>query len=141
MTVRAPLWLISLLLVALSLTGCSKEPPSLVSATLTDKVDDVTKAPLNPMTSFPQGSKLLYLSTLVKNPVKGTKVEARWLYDKEGKGNFATIDTSSVPFDDAARQRYVAFSLEAATVFPAGAYKVQVLLNDQLIKEVAFSVQ
>lgn len=143
MTFRAPLWLVSLLLVALVLAGCSreKEPPALVSATMTDKVHEQTKAPLNPMTSFPSGSTLLYLSALVSNPAKGTVVEARWLYDREGKGNFANVDNTPVTFEKPARQQYVAFSLQAATVFPAGAYKVQILLDGKMVKEVAFTVQ
>lgn len=144
MKVRLPVWLVCLLLCAMLMAGCSlskgKQPASLASATLTDQVDEKTKAPLRSLTGFPTGSKVIFISTLIKNPQKGTKVEARWFYDKDAKGNFLPVDTATVNFDEASRDKYVAYSLQATETFPAGSYKVQIWLDGNMAKEIAFTI-
>lgn len=145
MKIRALCLTIALFLVASLAAGCGlfgpKEPASLASVTLTDQVDDHTKAPLSNLTEFPAGTKVLYVSALVKAPAKGTGVQAQWWYDKEGKGTFSPIDTADVTFPDAAREKYVAFSLTATTTFPPGAYKVKVSVDNASVRELAFTVK
>lgn len=137
---RVPLHLLCLLLAALLLASCSSPPPSLMSAALTDKVDEQTMAPLNPVTSFPKSAKTLFVSTLVANPKKDTRVEARWFFDKESKGSYLSVDQASVTFDSAGKNRYVAFRLDAVTEFQPGTYKVELYLDDKLTKELTFAV-
>jgi hypothetical protein len=142
-TFRAPAWLAGLLLTALLLSGCnllSKEPPTLASATVTDQVDAKTRAPAREVTTFPKDSKQLYVSALIKNPRQGTKVQAIWQYDRENRGAFAPVDEKEVSFDKESRERYVAFGLTATTTFPAGTYRVQLLLDGTLAKEITFHV-
>ena len=137
-------WVLCLLLTAGLLGGCgllTKEPPAVASVTLTDKVDPRTRAAANAVTAFPKGTKVMYTSVQVLRPQKGTKVEAHWHYDQEGKGSFGLVDAAEVVFDTASQDRHVAFSLEATTTFPAGAYKVQVFLDGKAVKELAFSVK
>jgi hypothetical protein len=138
---RPYLLLLSLLLAASLLAGCGlfvSNPPSVGAVTLTDKVDASTKAPLTSLTKFPKESKLMYVSARVENARKGTRVEARWYYDKEGNGHYGVVDTATVTFD-VQGDRYVAFSLAAATTFPAGKYKVEIYLDDKLVKEQPFT--
>jgi hypothetical protein len=133
-----------LMLAVLLISGCSmisKDPPSLTSATLTNKVDEKTKAPGAAVTSFPAQTKQFFVSTLIKNPKKGTKVEARWQFDEQGQGNFTNVDTAEVSFDKESRQRYAAFSLTPTTSFPPGSYRVQIYLDGTLAKEIVFQVQ
>lgn len=133
-----------LIVTALAAYGCgllSKAPPKVAAVTLTDRVDEVTKAPLNPLTSFPNGSKLFLVTARVENPRKDTKIEARWFYDKEGKGSYLPVDTARVAFDAGSDERYVAFSLAATTTFPSGAYKVQIFLDDAMVSETPFQVE
>ena len=144
MKFRPPIWLVCLLLCAALTAGCSlskgKEPASVAAATLTDQVDEKTKAPLRSLTSFPSGSKVIFISALIKNPQTGTKVEAQWFYDKERKGNFLPVDTATVTFDAASRDKYVAYSLQAAETFPDGTYKVQIWLDGKMAKEITFTI-
>lgn len=133
-----------LLIAALAFSGCgllTKAPPKVTAVTLTDRVDERTRAPLNPVSGFPSGSKLFYATARVENPRQGTKMEARWFYDKEGKGNFLPVSTAQVEFDAGSAERYVAFSLTATTTFPAGAYKVQIYLDGAMVSETPFRVE
>lgn len=144
MKLRASIWLTSLLLLsAVLLGGCSllaKNPPGVVSVTLTDQVKEGSMAPANARESFPNSTQLIYASALVSNPQKGTKVEARWTFDKEGQGNYVPIDSSSVTFPEARKENYVAFSLKAVTTFMPGTYKVQILLDDKPAREATFTI-
>jgi hypothetical protein len=143
-TFRLPLWLVCLVLAVLTV-GCgpgrSSAPASIASVTLTDQVDEVSRAPVRSVTAYPAGAKVMFVSALVKSPQKGTKVEAQWFYDKEGKGTFVPVASSPVTFEEASRDKYVAFKLEATETFPAGAYKVQVSLDGKMAKEIAFKVE
>lgn len=142
---RIPLWLLSLLLVACTLgSGCSRgsgEAPKVNAITLTDRVDDRTKAPITPLARFPKDAKQLYASVQMTAPRQGTKLEARWLYDQSGSGNYLLIASSEVTFDKASRTRYAAFHLVATDTFPSGAYKIQILLDGQMAGETAFTVE
>jgi hypothetical protein len=140
---RVLLLMLALLLALGLVEGCSAltgKPPTMGAVALTEKVNEQTKAPLAAVTKFPKGSKLMYVSARVENGRQGTKVEARWFYDKEGKGRFGMVDSKAVTFD-VTGSRYAAFSLEAATTFPSGTYKVEIWLNDKLAREVPFSVE
>jgi len=141
---RSSIWLTSLLLLsAVLLGGCSplaKNPPGVVSVTLTDQVKEGSMAPENARESFASSTQLIYASALVSNPRKGTKVEARWTFDKEGQGTYSPIDHSDVTFPDARKESYVAFSLKAVTTLMPGTYKVQILLDDKPAKEATFII-
>ena len=137
---RVPLRLLCLLLAAFTLVSCSTPPPTLTSAVLTDKVDEQTMAPLNPVSSFPKTAKTLYVSSLVANPKKGTRVEAHWFFDKESKGSYLAVDQAVVTFESVGKNRYVAFRLDAVTEFQPGTYKVELHLDDKLTKELTFAV-
>jgi hypothetical protein len=131
------------MLTLLPLGGCSvlkSAPPAVVSVTATDQVDAKTMAPVRAVDTFPKDVKLIYASALVTNPVKGTRVEARWGYDKEGTGSFVPVDDKSVDFPAASKQNYVAFSLKPVTTFFPGTYKVEILLDGKTTKELTFKV-
>lgn len=144
MKFRSALWLLSLALITTLTAGCgflAKESPKVGSVTLTDQVDPTSKAAKTALTSFPKGARLMYVSVQVLNPRKGTKVKAQWFYDKDGNGTYQGIDEAEVTFDTFSRDRYAAFSLEAAKdPFPPGPYKVQVLLDGAQAKELTFNV-
>ncbi|HEY3369153.1 MAG TPA: hypothetical protein VGK74_29210 [Symbiobacteriaceae bacterium] len=144
MKFRLRLWLLSLTLIVAILSGCSltKEPPKVGTVTLTDQVDSSTKAAKTALTGFPKGTRLMYVSVQVLNPRKGTKVEVHWFYDKDSNGQYNRVDAADVTFDTASRDRYAAFSLEAANPpFPPGAYSVQVFLDGQQVRELKFKVE
>lgn len=141
MKLRRYMVLLSFLLAAGLLAGCglfASQPATVGAVTLTDKVNPTTRAPLTSLTKFPRDSKLMYVSSRVENARKGTKVEARWYYDKEGNGQYGIVDTATVTFD-VQGDRYVAFSLAAATTFPTGKYKVEIYLDGKLAKELPFT--
>jgi hypothetical protein len=131
-----------LLLISLLLMGCSPfqaEPPAIGTVTLTEKIDEHTKAPLGTTVRFPAGSKVIYLSAQVTHPRPGTKLEARWLYDREGSGQFHLIDGTELTFP-AKGDRYAAFRLAAKDAFPSGQYKVELYLEGQKVKELPFPI-
>lgn len=140
MRYRLPICLTTLVLAAAILAGCgllTGRPPSIGTLTLTDRVDERTQAALNPLTNLPHDTTRIFLSVQVENARKGTRVEGRWLYDKLGQGNYGMIDRAEVTFD-VTGDRYVAFSLTAATPLPPGAYKAVVYLDGKQAAERAF---
>ncbi|MGE5673361.1 MAG: hypothetical protein ACM3XM_05690 [Mycobacterium leprae] len=141
MKIRLPLLLLCFLLIAGSLAGCalSGRETAIGSVTLTDEVDAVSKAAKTALSSFPKEAKTFYASVQVLHPDKGTRVGARWFYDKDGNGSYNLIDSAEVTFAQSG-DRYAAFSLTATSTFPSGAYKVIVLLNGNEVRELKFSV-
>lgn len=131
-------WLIvSLLLVFL--TGCGlvkRQPPSITSITITDQVDQRTRAPITPRTQFPPTASEFFASVRVAHAVKGTRVKAEWYY--EGK----LVDEADVVFPEPG-DRYVAFNLVSAEQkpFPSGTYKVKVFLDGAGGQEAHFAIQ
>lgn len=143
MKFRASAWLVCLLLAAFLLGGCSllaKDPPSVLSITMTDQVKEGTMEPLNTLESFSASAKMLYAVALIKSPREGTKVDAAWTFDQEGTGAFKPVDTSSVTFPKAGKQNYVAFSLKAVTAFIPGTYKVTILLDGKPAQDLTFKI-
>jgi len=124
--------------MALLLSGCglvSSDPPAIGSLTLTNQVDEHTKAATTPLTTFPAQTSQFYASVHVLNPIKQTKVMARWYYDQK------LVDEYELAFD-VKGDRYVAFQLtsSAGKPFPAGSYKIEVLLDGQLAQQQEFRV-
>lgn len=143
MKFRASAWLACLLLTLLLLSGCSllaKDPPSVLSITMTDQVQEGSMEPVGSLDSFPASTKLLYAVALIKSPRQGTKVDAEWTFDQEGTGAFKPVDASSVTFPQAGRQNYVAFSLKAVTAFIPGTYKVTILLDGKPSQDLTFKI-
>ncbi len=139
----AALTLVGALLLATLLAGCSllsRQPPSVDPIAMTDQVDPKTRAPLRTVEAFPAGTKELFATVRVRNPVKGTKVEARWFYDKEGTGRYHPVESAGVTFQEPG-SRHVAFSLVTRDGFPAGSYKVQVFLDGEMVREKRFRVK
>lgn len=126
-------------LAALLLGGCGltkADPPSIGSLTVTDRVEEPTKAPGTPLTTFPSQSTHFYASVQVLNPAKKTRVMARWYFDQK------LIDEYEVTFERPG-DRYVAFKLQSETAkpFPPGSYKVEILLDGKLVEQKSFQVQ
>lgn len=135
--------MLSLCLAMLAAAGCggaNSGPPRVVSLALTTQIDPTTKAPQDAVEQFPQNTKVMYVSVRIDNPRKGTEVEAKWYYDSQGKGQFGLVDSSKVTFPDG-KKRYAAFSLTAADQFPAGSYKVAILVDGQVAQEKVFIVR
>jgi hypothetical protein len=132
-------WILGLCLFSALLAGCnllSKAGPTVATVTLTDKVDERTKAALTPLLTFPPNSTEFYASVKVMDPQKGTKVKARWLY------NDLPIDEYEITFSITG-DRHVAFNLTASAgkTFPTGSYKVLIFLNESKVSETPFTVQ
>lgn len=128
-----------LTLVLHLLTGCGilkKDPPTIASLTLTDKVDERRKSALIPRTSFPRETREFFASVQVLNPRKGTIVKAEWYFERK------LVDESDVTFD-VAGDRYVAFNLVTASnkPFPNGPYKVKIFLDGKMTHEMDFRVE
>jgi hypothetical protein len=128
-----------LTVMALLLTGCGlvkSDPPAIGSLTLTDRIDEHTKAATSPRDGFPAQTGQFFASVQVLNPVKQTKVMARWYFDQK------LIDEYELTFD-VTGDRYVAFQLTSAAdkPFPSGPYKVEVLLDGRLVEQKEFRVE
>lgn len=128
-----------LTVVTLLLTGCglvNSDPPAIGSLTLTDRIDEHTKAATSPRDGFNAQTSQFYASVKVLNPVQQTKVMARWYYDQK------LVDEYELAFD-VKGDRYVAFQLTSAAgkPFPAGPYKIEVLLDGTLVEQKEFRVE
>jgi len=135
--------MLSLCLAMLAAAGCggaNSGPPRVVSLALATQIDPTTKAPQNTVERFPLNTKVMYVTVQIENPRKGTEVEGKWYYDSQGRGHFGLVDSSKVTFPDR-KKRYVAFSLRAADQFPAGSYKVAILVDGQVAQEKLFEVR
>lgn len=141
MKFRASIALLISLLAALLLSGCgllAKDPPGVGSVTLTDQVQEGSMAPVSTLDSFTTNHKVIYAAALVQNARKGTELEARWTFEREGA--FIPVDSSTVTFPRDGKENYVAFSLKAVTTFMPGTYKVEILLDGKPIREQSFKI-
>ena len=118
------------------LTGCGASAPKIVSLTVTDRVEEKTKAPGPAVERFPTTATRFYAVARVAGGVKDTKVRTRWFLDDK------LIDETEVVFDKAGT-RWVAFSLTTSDgkPFPAGSYKVQVFLDGAAGPNANFKVE
>jgi len=128
-----------LTVMVLLVSGCGllqSDLPVIESLTLTDQIDEHTKAALDSLDGFPAQTSQFYASVRVLNPIKQTKVMARWYFDQK------LIDEYELAFD-VKGDRYIAFQLSstAGKPFPSGTYKIEVLLDGSLVEQREFRVQ
>jgi len=130
--------------MAAVVSGCSsmgKKPPGIASVTVTDKVDEKSMAPQNSVSRFSKDVNRLFVAVLVTNPQKGTVAEVQWYFQKPGETDWQAFDKAKVTFDAKTRDRYAAFSLEAAAGFSPGSYKAEILLNGKSERAVSFAIE
>lgn len=118
------------------LAGCGAKVPKVLSLTITDRVAEQTKEPGPAVQTFPTTAVRFYAVARVSGAVKDTKVHTRWFLEDK------LIDETEVVFDKEGT-RWVAFSLTTSDgkPFPAGSYKVQVLLDGAAGPEANFKVE
>ncbi len=103
---------------------------------MASSVDASTKQPINKTDVFSVQTPVIYATVLVKNAPSDTRITAKWTY-VDGK-----IDIGTVNFQTTQTSQYVAFHLTRPdSGFPAGAYKVEIYLNDKLKETMKFSVK
>ncbi len=135
--------LVSILLLTLAaglLGGCglfTKEPAAVSPITLTDQVDEKTKEARRPLTGYPATTTEFFAVVKVMNPRQGTKVAARWYYD----GKF--VQEFPLDFAESGKDRFVAFNLVSSSnqPFPTGQYKVEILLDGNVVQQQEFKVE
>ncbi len=103
---------------------------------MASSVDATTKQPINKSDVFSAQTPVIYATVLVKNAPPDTKITAKWTYSEKN------VDIGTVNYQTTQTSQYVAFHLtKPESGFPAGAYKVEIYLNDKLKETMKFSVK
>jgi len=118
-----------------------KEPevktPTIESATLAKGYEG--NAAVDPTNVFAPDDLVLHLAVTVANPVEGTSLKAVWSVVDVKDYTPAVID--EVPYTLSAGERTTDFQLTNNQPWPAGKYKVELYLNDQLVQTLEYVVQ
>ncbi len=96
-----------------------------------------TKEPVNPTTTFPPNS-VFHAVVATQNAPANTKYTIAWFATDIGApGCNISIDSTDLSTDG---NRNIDFTLTPKTVWPNGAYRVEILVNDVLDRVVTFNV-
>ena len=122
-------------IVSISFTGCTPEPVSIESITLSKGIGP-DSAPVDPIKEFESRTSVIYISIEVSNMTPKDKLAVEWNYLESGdeiKTQATTGETGS---------GYIGFNLiKKDESFPTGNYNVLVYLNDELYETLEFSVK
>lgn len=111
-------------------------PPSIDDVTMTRSIDQKTKEPTDPTTTFKSSDTTIYAVAKVSNLVDGSKVMAKWYYKNveipEVRGTMALVGRYG--------SGYLSFSVVASEPLQVGDWKVEIYLDDELAKTATFQV-
>ncbi|MEW5721197.1 MAG: hypothetical protein AB1817_21405, partial [Chloroflexota bacterium] len=127
--------------------GCPPLPapapkPSGIVASVTMALDATgdTKEPVNPTAQFP-ASAIFHAIVRLQNAPANTKIGIVWYATDVGNGTTCNIRLGD-PYELAADgTRNIDFTLKPKTTWPAGMYRVEILVNGVLDRVVDFSVK
>jgi hypothetical protein len=114
-------------------------PPSVDDVTMTRSIDQKSKQPTDPTTTFKSTDPAICAVVKASNLVDGSTLEAKWYYNnvEVPEVRNSTVITGS------GGSGYFSFSIghHEQEPFWIGDWKVEVYLDDELVKTVAFQVQ
>ena len=128
--------LLLLLPTLMLFAGCKRSATSgqVVDLSLTDRID-ASGRPVRVLRSFSVSTDKIYAVAVVSGAGAGERVQARWYL-----GADLVQESPAVPLPDGAA-RYVNFTLfRRGPNFPAGSFRVEVLLNDRSLRSADFIV-
>ena len=135
MKIKTIIFTTATVFVIASLIGCTLGPVEIESITVCKNVDSEYK-PVDPTTTFPSGTTIIYASVEVKNITTEDKLTVKWNYLETGE----EINTTDFNTDEDG-SGYIGFSITVAEGFPSGRYNAIIFLNNELIDTVEFSVE
>jgi len=130
--------IVSTLIIAFafaSLAGCRIGPVEIESVTVCKNVDSDYK-PVDPTTTFPSGTQVIYISVKINNMTTEDKLTTKWNYLETGEEINTTDFTTDRPGSG-----YISFNLTISPSFSSGRYSAIVYLNNELIETAEFSVE
>ena len=121
-----------------SLVGCTllTPGPAEVSEVTVCKDIDSDYEPIEPMDTFPSGTRVVYVSVKVNDMTPDDILTTRWNYLETNEEINATDFTSEDPGSG-----YIGFSLFIDEGFPSGRYNAVVFLNNELVETVEFMIE
>lgn len=127
--------IIALLLLAFFMIGCSEQPLTVEGAYVCKSINE-NNSPDELPNIFPADITDIYLSVKIKNITPDDQLKVKWTY----------LDTGDVIEEQTSRVEskgsgYISFNISISEGFPAGNYKAEVFLNQELTEEINFSVQ
>ncbi len=135
MGTRPILLALTVIVLSLFLIGCSQEPVSIESITISRDIGE-DFVPVDPTDEFASGTSIIYISVKVKNMTPKDKLTVTWNYLETGK----EISTTDL-FLDKRGSGFQCFPLKSAQGFPSGNYNALISLNDKLYETVEFLVR
>ena len=134
---RARLLLFALIIIisSLLLIGCSQEPVSIESITMSRDIGE-DFAPVDPTDEFASGTSIIYISVKVKNMTPEDKLTVVWNYLETG----VEISVTDL-FLDKRGSGFQCFPLKSAQGFPSGNYNALIYLNGELYETLKFLVK
>ena len=134
---RARLLLFALIIIisSLLLIGCSQEPVSIESITMSRDIGE-DFVPVNPTDEFASGTSIIYISVKVKNMTPEDKLTVVWNYLETG----VEISVTDL-FLDKRGSGFQCFPLKSAQGFPSGNYNALIYLNGELYETLKFLVK
>jgi hypothetical protein len=112
-------------------------PASVDEVVMTRSIDQNTKQPTDPTTTFKSGDTEMHAVAKVSNLVDGSRLEARWYFNSV---EIPEVRDSTV-ISGSRTSGYVSYSLSpSADGFWIGDWKVEVYLDNKLVKSVPFQV-
>lgn len=135
MRTRLLLFTLIIILLSLFLIGCSQEPASIESITISQNIgEDFT--PIGSTNEFASGTSIIYISIKIENMTPEDKLTVVWNYLETGEEQ-STTDFSP----DKSGSGYQCFSLKRTQGFPSGDYNALIYLNDELYETMEFLVK
>ena len=134
---RTGLILLALTVIVLSLflIGCSQEPVSIESITISRDIGE-DFVPIDPTDEFALGTSVIYISVKVKNMTPEDKLTVVWNYLETG----TEISITDL-FLDKRGSGFQCFPLKSAQGFPSGNYNALIYLNGELYETLKFLVK
>jgi hypothetical protein len=151
---------VCLLVLLSSLTACGDDDPPAATATpaptqpptqtpvppaelgqivWATAVDESTKAPQDQVSTFPRDAAAIYAVIPVTRVLGNTQITAEWDYDGVPMPELTT--TVSAP--DLSNGGWIEFHIARSTnlLWPAGTYRIRILVEGQLAQESTIAVQ
>lgn len=136
-TLLIGLGIIVLLLVIAALNGgeIGFSTANVAEAYMASQINEATAEPVVKTDTFSTNDSVVYATAKIKNVPSDTKVTAIWHYIPTGESlpseNYITVN----------KDMWVQFSLENPNGFVPGDYKVEIVLNDEVVKTLNFTVK
>lgn len=125
-------------LVAFSLVkdeDISYSSANISQSCMASQIDPDTFEPLDSISVFTQEDTILYATAYIENAPEGTSASSVWYYLPTGE----TMSSESDVVIDS--DGWIEFDLSNDAGFPAGDYKVEILLNNEIAKTLTFTIE